>query len=105
MKTDAYENKIVLEKFNCLDKEEIIVAKKIIEKYAQKIKKFTDYKQIKIEIKAHSKINLKNFEVIGHIEYAHGKTSSERQDKNPFVAIDFVMEKMLKEIQHKEERK
>ena len=105
MKTDSNNIKIVLEKFDCLDKEEILVARKIIEKYAQKIEKITKYNKIKLEIKAHSKVKVNNFEVIGHIEYKDGTVMSDRQDTNPFVAIDLVMEKMFKEIKHKIERK
>ncbi len=105
MKTDWNNDKIVLEKFNCLDKEEILVAKKIVEKYAQKIVKITECNQIKLEMKVHSKVKVNNFEVIGRIEYKGGNVMSEKQDINPFVAIDLVMEKMFKEIQHKIERK
>ncbi|MEI7718596.1 MAG: hypothetical protein WCI72_01915 [archaeon] len=105
MKTDSNNSKIVLERFDCLDKEEILVAKKIVEKYAQKIEKITEYNKIKLEIKAHSKVKVNNFEVNGHIEYKSGTVMSEKQDINPFVAIDLVMEKMFKEIQHKLERK
>lgn len=105
MKTDSNNNKIVLEKFDCLDKEEILVAKKIIEKYVQKIERITEYNKVKLEIKAHSKVKVNNFEVIGHIDYKGGMVVSDKQDINPFVAIDFVMEKMLKEIQHKLERR
>lgn len=105
MKTDSNNSKIVLERFDCLDKEEILVAKKIIEKYAQKIEKITEYTNIKLEIKAHSKVKVNSFEVIGHIDYKGGTVLSTQQDVNPFVAIDLVMEKMLKEIQHKLERK
>lgn len=105
MKTDSNNNKIVLEKFDCLDKEEILVAKKIIEKYVQKIEKITEYNKVKLEIKAHSKVKVNNFEVIGHIDYKDGMVMSDKQDTNPFIAIDFVMEKMFKEIQHKLDRK
>ena len=105
MITDWKNSKIVLEKFDCLDEQEIVVAKKIIEKYVEKVCKITEYRQIKLELKTHSKTKFKNFEIKGHIEYNGGMVMSEKQDINPFVAIDFVMEKMLKEIQHKIERK
>jgi ribosome-associated translation inhibitor RaiA len=105
MKTDSNNSKIVLEKFDCLDKEEILVARKIIEKYVQKMEKIAEIEKVKLEIKAHSKTKVNNFEVIGHADYRGGFVLSEKQDKNPFVAIDFVMEKMLKEMQHKIDRK
>lgn len=105
MKNDSNNQKIVFEKFDCLDKEEILVARKIVEKYAQKIEKITEIEQIKLELKAHAKVKVNNFEVKGHINYKQGKSMSEQQDTNPFVAIDLAMEKMFKEIQHKIDRK
>jgi len=105
MKTDSNDSIIVFEGFDSLDKEEILVARKIVEKYAQKIEKITEITRIKLELKAHSKVKVNNFEVKGHIEYKGGKVLSEQQDINPFVAIDLVMEKMLKEIKHKIDRK
>lgn len=105
MKTNSNETKIVFEKFDSLDKEEVLVARKIVEKYAQKIEKITEIMQIKLEIKVHSKVKVNNFEIKGRIEYKQGTAMSDQQDINPFVAIDLVMEKMFKEIQHKIDRK
>jgi ribosome-associated translation inhibitor RaiA len=105
MKVDSNKRKIVFEKFDCLDKEEVLVARKIVEKYAQKIEKITEIEQIKLELKAHSKVKVNNFEVKGHIDYKQGTAMSEQQDINPFVAIDIVMEKMFQEIKHKIDRK
>jgi hypothetical protein len=105
MKADSNSNQILFEKFDSLDKEEILVARKIVEKYAQKIEKITEIKQIKLEMKAHSKVKVNNFEIKGRVEYTQGVAISDQQDINPFVAIDLVMEKMFKEIQHKIDRK
>jgi ribosome-associated translation inhibitor RaiA len=105
MKTDWNNNKIVLEKFNCLDKEEILVAKKIIEKYIQKIEKITEYTRLKLEMKVYSKTKVTEFEVKGHLECDKERVLSEKRDLNPFVALNEVLEKLLKEIKHKIERK
>jgi ribosome-associated translation inhibitor RaiA len=105
MEIGSNKRKIVFEKFDCLDKDEILVARKIVEKYAQKIEKITEIEQIKLEIKAHSKVKINNFEVKGHIDYKQGSALSEQQNTNPFVAIDLVMEKMFQEIKHKIDRK
>ena len=101
MVANEISSKIILEKFDCLDEDELVVAKKLIQKYVQKIEKITDYDKMKLEIKVHPKNNLRHFEVKGHLEYSRNRAMSEGQDSNPFVAIDTVLEKILKEIQHK----
>lgn len=101
MVVDGLNGKILLERFDCLDEQEIIVAKKLVQKYAQKIEKVIDYKKIKLELKVHPKVNSRQFEAKGHLEYDGGMVTSDNQDMNPFVAIDKVLENMLKEIQHK----
>jgi ribosome-associated translation inhibitor RaiA len=101
MVVEGLDSKIVLERFDCLDEQEIITAKKLVQKYVQKIEKISDYKKIKLEIKVHPKNNSRHFEVKGHLDYDGGMVTSEDQDSSPFVAIDKVLGNLLKEIQHK----
>lgn len=101
MVVDALDGRILLERFDCLDEQEIIVAKKLIQKYTEKIKKIVDYKKIKIELKVHPKNNSRQFEVKSHLEYDGGMVTSDGQNTNPFIAMDMVLENILKEIQHK----
>ncbi len=105
MVAEELDSKIVLERFDCLDEQEIIAAKKLVQKYTQKIEKVTDYKKIRLEIKVHPKNNSRHFEVKGHLDYDGGMVTSDNQDMNPFVAIDKVLDNLLKEIQHKISRK
>jgi len=101
MVANEISNKIILEKFDCLDEDELVVAKKLIQKYVQKIEKITSYDKMKLETKVHPKNNLRHFEVKGHLEYGSNRAMSEAQDSNPFVALDAALENILKEIQHK----
>lgn len=104
MVTEELGGNILLEKFD-LDEQEIVVAKKIIGKYAEKIRHVAEYDQIKLEMKVHQKAKNKHYEIKGHVESKVGKAVSEKQDSNPFVAIDEVMAKMLKEMEHKAGKK
>lgn len=99
MRAEKDSDKIVLEKFGYLDEEEKIVARKLIDKYVQKIEKIAEYKQLKLLLKEHSRDKVSNYEVIGRLEYKNETFMSSNQDANPFVAIDFVMDKLLKELQ------
>jgi ribosome-associated translation inhibitor RaiA len=97
-------NKLLFEKFD-LDESEMIVAKKLANKYAEKIKRLTDYTQIKLEMRIHQKEKNRHFEIKGRVDYWKGHALSESQDTNPFVAIDTVMEKLLNEINHNVNKK
>jgi ribosome-associated translation inhibitor RaiA len=99
MVTSKANGSIVLEKFE-LDEDEMLVAKKIIDKCAGKVKRYVDYEQIKLEMKVRQKGKNKHFEIKGHILYPNGKAISEQEDINPFVAINNTLSKMLTEIQH-----
>ncbi len=101
MVVDAFDSRILLEKFDCLDEQEIIAAKKLIQKYAQKIEKVVDYKKIKLELRVHPKINSRQFELNCHLEYDGGMVTSCDQNSNSFILIDKVLENILKEIQNK----
>jgi ribosome-associated translation inhibitor RaiA len=104
MGKNKFEGTILLERFE-LNDEEMLVAKNIVGKYAEKINNITDSVQIKLEMKVHQKDKNKHFEIKGRVDHKDGKATSEKQDSNPFVAIDGVMEKLLNEIKHTEGKK
>lgn len=84
-----------------LDSDELSVAKRIVGKYAEKIRNFTAYETIKLEMKSHLKAKNKHFEVKGHVLWSGDEALSEAEGTNPFVLINEVMEKILHEIEHK----
>jgi len=102
MVTDEIVNKILLEKFD-LEPEEMASAKKVAEKYAEKIGHLTDYEEIKLEMKIHHKDKNKHFEIKGLVVYNRNKVYSEVSDVNPLRAVDAVLNKLLNEIKHKTE--
>lgn len=95
---------LVFENFD-LDPDEISVAKRIVGKYAEKIRNFVAYETIKLEMKSHLKAKNKHFEVKGHVLWNGGEALSESEGINPFVLINEVMEKILHEIEHKLSKK
>lgn len=97
---EVFGNNILLEKFE-LEEDEMKIAKDIVDKYAKKISMFTDYQQIKLEMKVHKKGMNRHFEIRGNINYPQGIAISEDQGSNPFEAITSVLSKMLEEIKHK----
>lgn len=90
---------IVFEKFD-LDSDELLVAKKVVGKYAEKIRNFVEYNEIKLEMRSHLKATNKHFELKGHVLFNGNKVLSEAEGRNPFVLIDEVMAKMLQEVEH-----
>ena len=79
----------------------MIVAKKLVDKHAEKIRRVVDYQELKLEMRIHKKANNNHFEIRGQVIYDRGKVESERQDVNPFIAITEVLEKMRTELEHK----
>lgn len=104
MVTKELGGNILLEKFE-LDDDEMIVAKKLIGKHAEKIKRLVDYDELKLEMKVHKKGKNNHFEIKGHLVYKGGHAMSDRQDTNPFVAMNEVLEKINKELEHKINKK
>ena len=100
MVTEELGGNIVLDKFR-LDPEEMVVAKKMIGKYAEKIQHITDYNELKLEMKSHLKGQNKHFEMKCHVLFDGGKAISEAEGINPFVMIDEVLQKIIQELQHK----
>lgn len=100
MVKEEFEKNILFEKFD-LESDEVIIAKKIVTKYADKMKNFVAYQKIKLEMKSHLKAKNKHFEVKGHVFWNGDEALSEAEGTNPFVLINEVMEKILHEIEHK----
>ena len=95
---------IILSNFE-LDNQEMIVVNKLVGNYAEKIRHFQEYQQLKLEMKTHLKAKNRHFEINALLSY-NGKTaSSEAQGTNPFVLISQIMEKILNEVQHRTKNK
>lgn len=91
---------IVLSGFD-LDDQEMIVVKKLVGNYAKKIKNFHDYEELKLEMKVHDKGKTKKFEIKAFLLFNGNRATSETVGFNPFVLIDEVLGKVLREVQHK----
>lgn len=91
---------IILSNFE-LDGQEMVVAKKLVGNYASKIKNFHDYEQLKLEMKSSNKGKTKKYEIKGLLIFNGNRLSSEATGFNPFVLLDEVLGKLLKEIEHK----
>ena len=87
-----------------LDKQEMILVKKIVGNYAKKIRNFGDYNQLKIELKIHKKNKTQEYEAKVSLDVNGKILSAEDRDFNPFSLIDSVLKKVLHEIQHKTEK-
>jgi ribosome-associated translation inhibitor RaiA len=99
MVASATKGIIVLENFK-LDEDEMLVAKKIVDKCADKIGRYVEYEELKLEMKVRQKERNQHFIIKGRVIHPHGKVVSEQEDTNPFVAINETLTKMLVEIQH-----
>ena len=101
MVTEEFQSKISFEKFE-LDSAEMETAKKIVDKYAEKLMRLIPrYEEIRLEMKVRKKGKNNHFQIKGLVFFQGVRVASEDQDMNPFVAIDSVMKKMLVEIEHK----
>lgn len=100
MVKEEFGNDIIFEKFD-LDSDELIVAKNIVTKYAEKIKNFVAYQKIKLEMKSHLKAKNKHFELKCHVLLDGDEALSEAEGRDPLALIDEVMKKILGEIEHK----
>ncbi len=100
MVANELSRKIVFEKFD-IDSDELIVAKEITEKYSKKIQNFVEYDEIKLEMKSHSKINGKHFEIKGHVLFKNLQVLSNAEGREIIPLVEEVMKKMLQEIEHK----
>jgi len=98
------DKKIMLEKFE-LEDDEMLIAKKLVIKHAEKIRRVIDYQELKLEMKVHKKIKNNHFEIRGQVTYKDGRVTSEKQDENPFLALTEVLKKMQTELEHKIRKK
>lgn len=94
---------IILSDFN-LDKQEMIVAKKMAGKYAEKIRHFTPYQELKLEMKKHQRERRK-FEIRALLTFDGGKAIADEEGDNAFVILDEVLKKILAEVEHKIRKK
>src|SRR3989344_9415976 len=93
------EGNILLKKFE-LDSNELAMAKQIVGKYAEKINRISPYQELKLEMKVHQKEKNKHFEIKGDV-YLIGKIiSASAQNNSPFVALNEVLKKLLRETEH-----
>ena len=91
---------ITLSGFN-LDGSEMVVIRKMVGHYAEKIRNVREYQSLELEMKTHKKINKREFEINAHIVFDGFVVSSEVRNENSFNAIDAVLKKCLSEVQHK----
>jgi hypothetical protein len=91
---------IVLSNFE-LDGSEMIIVKKLVGNYAKKIRNFHDYEELKLEMKTIDKGKTKRFDVNARLMYGGNRANSSAEGFNPFVIINEVLEKILKEVEHK----
>lgn len=91
---------IVLADFD-LDEQEMIVIKKLVGNYAKRIRNFTDYEELKLELKSHQKNkDRKKYEIKANLVFKGNRANSEIDGLNPFIMIDKVMKKILAEVEH-----
>ena len=81
---------IILENFD-LDSSEMVIARKMTGKYGEKIRNFTDYTELRLEMKSHKKTKQKTFEIKGLLLFDGDRAVSESQGFNPFVLINEVL--------------
>jgi len=100
MKTQELGGNILLQNFD-LDGTEMVVVRKLVGKYAEKIRHFTQYDELKLEMKSHKKGKNKQFEIKALLSYDKNLAFSEAQGLNVFVLIDDIMKKVLQEVEQK----
>ncbi len=100
MGTEDLGGNIKLVKFS-LDDDEKIVAKKIIGKYAEKIRNVSSYEELKVEMKESDKGKAKKFELKIHLIVGGKTLTCDGEGHNFFVLLDEVLKKILAETEHK----
>ena len=91
---------IVLENFE-LDSQEMVIVRKMVGKYAEKIHHFRDYESIRVNMKKHGKNHNEMFEIDALCTFDEMAVTSESSGRNPFVLINDVMKMLLREVEHK----
>jgi len=91
---------IILSNFE-LDKQETIVAKKIIGNYAKKIRNLADYQELKIDMKVHEKSHRHKFEINAFLEFDGKKAVASEEGFNPYILINNILNNLVEEVKHK----
>jgi hypothetical protein len=85
-----------------LDGQEMIIVKKMIGNCARKIKNFTEYRDLKVEMKIHQKNKgHKKYEFKASLIFDVRRADAEVEGLNPFVALNELLSKILGEVEHK----
>ena len=92
---------IVLSNFD-LDIPEKTIVRKLVGKYAEKIRNSTEFQELKLELKKHQKQDKESFEINVHLTADGRDFSSESQGLNVFVCIDESLKKIIQEVKNKE---
>lgn len=96
---------IVLTDFN-FEPQEITILKKIIGKYAEKIRNITDYAQINVSAKSQEKGKKIMYELNASVKLDSYVAKAESEGFNPLTMVDRMFKKIINEINKKEtERK
>ena len=91
---------ITLSGFN-LDGSDMVIIRKMVGHYADKIRNVREYKSLGLEMKTHKKLNRRDFEICAHIVFDGFLVSSKSRGDNPFNVIGLVLKKCLSEAEHK----
>ena len=87
-----------------LDSQELVIAKKLIGKYAKRIRNYAEYSEIRIELKTRKKNVKREYEAKVLVDVNGQIFTSEGRELNLFSLIDGVLKKVLHEIKHKKSR-
>jgi len=91
---------IILNGFD-IDSAEKLIVKKMIGKYAEKIRNMADYQEILLTMQIHKEVKTEKYEIYGLVILSNGKAESTASGFNPFILVNEVMQKIIKEIEGK----
>ncbi len=100
MASEELGGNIILNGFD-LDVQEKIIVKKMIGKYAEKIRDKIGYDKIQLTMQKHKEVKTEKYEIQGLVVFGKGRAVAEAEGFNPFMLIDEVMQKIIKEIGNK----
>ncbi len=84
-----------------LDPAEMIVVKKIVGHYANKIGEKTSYNEIKVRLRQHQKNKSFLHEITAHISTNKGELISNIEDKNLYSALSGALDKVYNQVENK----
>ncbi len=91
---------IVLSGFD-IDNAEKIVIKKMVGKYAEKMRHFAEYQEILLTMKKNKENKTERYEINGLAVFDGGRAEASAEGFNPFILINEVMQKIIKETENK----